>query len=143
MAEQGFRKKALFICTHNSARSQMAAGLLKHLSGDRFEAFSAGTDPSRVNPFAVKTMAEIGVDISHHRSRHVGSFKGERFDYVITVCEQARESCPIYPGADHTLHWSFVDPSGASGNNGQKLEVFRTVRDQIKKRIEEFLGPVS
>ena len=134
------KKKVLFICTHNSARSQMAEGLLRAFYGDRYEAYSAGTQPSKVNPYAIKVMAEIGIDISTHQSKNVDVFHGMKFDYVVTVCNQAKEKCPFFPGSDEYLHSDFDDPSQFKGNENQKLAVFRQVRDIIKGWIEKTFG---
>ncbi|MDX1584846.1 MAG: arsenate reductase ArsC [Thermoanaerobaculia bacterium] len=132
--------RVLFLCTHNSARSQMAEGLLRHAGGDRFEVFSAGTEQTEVRPLAIEAMSEIGIDISGHRSKTLEAFVDQPFDYVITVCDSANESCPTFPGAAKRLHWSFEDPSAARGSDAEKLAVFRRVRDQIRERIEdEFL----
>lgn len=127
--------KVLFICTHNSARSQMAEGLLRHLYGDRFEAYSAGITPTKVQPLAVRVVAELGIDISHHRAKSTHEFKGGEFDVAVTVCDEAKEACPLFPGALKQLHWSFQDPSKAEGREEEILEVFRKVRDEIKGRI--------
>lgn len=134
------KRRVLFLCTHNSSRSQMAEGLLRHLYGDAFEAYSAGTAPSQVSPYAIRAMAEIGVDISHQRSKHLEEFQGQSFDYVITVCDSAREQCPLFPGAKRSLHWSLPDPSQASGSEEERLAVFRQVREAIRQRIEETFG---
>ncbi|BBL80170.1 protein-tyrosine-phosphatase [Rubrobacter xylanophilus] len=133
--------RVLFLCTHNSARSQMAEGLLRHLGGDRFEAHSAGTEATRVRPEAVAVMAELGMDISGQESKTLDRYLGEPFDYVITVCDAANEACPAFPGARERLHWSFADPSQAQGDEEERLAVFREVRDEIRARIEaELLG---
>ncbi|ABG05789.1 protein tyrosine phosphatase [Rubrobacter xylanophilus DSM 9941] len=135
------RTRVLFLCTHNSARSQMAEGLLRHLGGDRFEAHSAGTEATGVRPEAVRAMAEIGVDISSQESKTLHRYLGEAFDYVITVCDAANEACPAFPGAGRRLHWSFEDPSAASGPEEERLAAFRRVRDGIGERIRrELLG---
>ncbi len=134
------KKKVLFICTHNSARSQMAEGFLKTLFGDRYEAYSAGTHPTKVNPYAIKAMAEIGIDISNHRSKSIEEFRGVRFDYVVTVCDNAKENCPFLPGAKVYLHKSFKDPSEAKGMEEEIMRVFRRIRDEIKNWIEETFG---
>lgn len=131
------RQRVLFLCTGNSARSQMAEGLLRNMAGDRFEVFSAGTRPMGLNPNAVKAMSEIGVDISDGRSKSVDEFKGGDFDYVFTVCDNARESCPIFPGGGKRIHHSFEDPAAAPAN--QQLDLFRKVRDQIATRLREFV----
>jgi arsenate reductase len=134
----GMKKSVLILCTGNSARSQMAEGLLRHDAGDRFEAFSAGTRPGSVRPEAITVMGEIGIDISGHRSKSVDEFAARDFDYVLTVCDHAKESCPIYPGHGNRLHHSFEDPAAASGSQEQKLAVFRSVRDQIRRFLDEF-----
>lgn len=131
--------RVLFLCTHNSARSQMAEGLLRHLAGGRFEAHSAGTEATSVRPLAARAMAEIGSDISDQESKTLQRYLGEPFDYVVTVCDAANEACPIFPGAKHRLHWSFPDPSGVTGTEEERLEVFRAVRDEIRARIEREL----
>ncbi len=132
------KKKVLFLCTGNSARSQMAEGLLRHLAGDRFQVASAGTHPAGLNPYAVEAMREIGVDISQHVSERVDTYLGETFDHVITVCDRAKESCPIFPGSPAQLHWSFEDPAAAQGTYEQRLAVFRTIRDQIARQVRRF-----
>lgn len=128
------KKKVLFLCTHNSARSQMAEGLLKNLYGDRFEVFSAGTEPSRVNPYAIRVMDELGIDISEHKSKSLNCFEGTQMDYVVTVCDNAKESCPTYPGV-HVIHKGFKDPSQFRGKDEEILEGFRKIRDEIKAWI--------
>ena len=134
------KSRVLFLCTGNSARSQMAEGILRHLAGDRFEVFSAGTKPSVVNPHAIAAMLEIGIDISAHRSKHVNDCFGKPMDTVITVCDNAKETCPIFPGVKHQLHWSFEDPAAVEGTAEEKRAVFRKIRDQIYGRIkDEFL----
>lgn len=133
------RSRVLFVCTHNSARSQMAEGLLRHLAGDRFEVFSAGTEVTRVRPEAIQVMSEIGIDISGQESKSVERFVGEPFSWVITVCDQAREACPYFPGADDTAHWGFDDPSEAEGREEERLAVFRRVRDEIRDRVQMFV----
>jgi arsenate reductase (thioredoxin) len=138
-AEAPEKSRVLFLCTHNSARSQMAEGLLRHLAGDRFEAMSAGTEATHVRPLAVRAMEEIGVDISGQGSKTLERYLGEPFDYVITVCDDANEVCPFFPGAESRHHWSFEDPSRAEGSAEERLAVFRTVRDRIRSRIEEEL----
>ncbi len=133
------KKRALVLCTHNSARSQMAEGLLRHLAGDRFEVESAGTEQTRVHPLAIAAMNEIGIDISSHTSKTLDRFLGDRWDYVITVCNNANESCPFFPGAAARLHWSFEDPSAAKGTDDVRLVEFRRIRDQIRARLETFV----
>jgi arsenate reductase len=138
-AEGGERTKVLFLCTHNSARSQMAEGLLRYLAGDRFESHSAGTEATRVRPLAIRAMEEIGVDISGQESKTLERYQQEPFDYVITVCDDANEACPFFPGAQSRLHWPFKDPSKAEGSEEERLAVFREVRDGMRRRIEEDL----
>jgi arsenate reductase (thioredoxin) len=142
MADTPGRCRVLFLCTHNSARSQMAEGLLGYLAGDRFEPFSAGTEATRVRPEAVEAMREIGVDISGQRSETLDRYLDQPFDYVVTVCDDANESCPVFPGAKRRLHWSLPDPSGVEGR--ERLPAFREARDGIRARIEaELLGAVT
>jgi arsenate reductase (thioredoxin) len=133
----GGRARVLFVCTHNSARSQMAEGLLRELAGDRFEAFSAGTEATHVRQEAVSVMTEVGVDISAQEPKSLRRYLGEPFDHVIPVCDDANEACPFFPGAKRRLHWSFPDPSHVEGE--ERLAAFRQVRDDIKIRIEEEL----
>ena len=132
------KQKVLFLCTGNSCRSQMAEGWLRHLAGDRFEVSSAGTNPVGLNPGAVEAMKKSGVDISTHRSKHLNEFAGVRFDYVVTVCDRAKETCPIFPGARTILHWSFDDPASATGSDEERRVVFRRVRDEIGEQILKF-----
>jgi arsenate reductase (thioredoxin) len=138
-AEATERARVLFLCTHNSARSQMAEGLLRALAGDRFEAHSAGTEATHVRPLAVRAMGEVGVDISGQESKTLERYAGEPFDYVVTVCDDANEACPFFPGARNRLHWSLEDPSQAEGSEDERLTVFRRVRDEIRERIEQEL----
>ena len=133
------KQRVLFLCTHNSARSQMAEGLLRHLAGDRFEAYSAGTEATHVRPFAIRAMAELGIDISGQESKTLDRYLGEPFDAVITVCDQANGACPIFHGARMRLHWSFPDPSRAMGTKEEQLAVYRAVRDAIASRIRREL----
>jgi arsenate reductase (thioredoxin) len=137
------KERVLILCTGNSARSQMAEGLLRHEAGDRFEVFSAGTKPTYVRPEAVAVMKELWLDISGHRSKSVDEFIGQPFDYVITVCDNAKESCPIFPGNVQRLHWSFDDPAAVQGSEEERKDAFRTVRDQLHRRIMFFLGEGS
>jgi arsenate reductase (thioredoxin) len=130
------KARVLFLCTHNSARSQMAEGLLRHLVGDRFEAYSAGTEATYVRPLAIRAMDEIGVDISGQESKSLDRYLDEPFDYVITVCDDANEACPFFPGATTRLHWSLPDPSAAKGSEEGRLAVFRSVRDGIRDRMQ-------
>ena len=134
------KQKVLILCTGNSARSQMAEGLLRHMAGDRFEVESAGTIASFVRPQAIAAMAEIGIDISNHRSKCLDEFLDDPFDYVITVCDNAKESCPVFPGRAERIHWSFDDPAEADGDAVAQLAVFRRVRDEIKARLVEFIS---
>jgi arsenate reductase len=131
------KRRILFLCTGNSARSQMAEVLLRLIAGDHFDAASAGTHPVGLNPMTIEVMKELGVDVAHQRSKHVQEFFGQRFDYVITVCDRAKETCPIMPGAGKVMHWSFEDPAAASP--GTRHEVFRRVRDEIASTIRQFL----
>jgi arsenate reductase (thioredoxin) len=130
--------RVLILCTHNSARSQMAEGLLRHDAGDRFNVESAGTRPSTVRPEAITAMRELGIDISGHRSKHVQEFDGEQFDYVITVCDNAKESCPVFFGVAHRLHHSFDDPALLSSSETERLTLFRRVRDELRAYVREF-----
>ena len=131
--------KIIFLCTGNSARSQMAEGLLKHLAGDRFEVFSAGIKPTKLNPLAEKVMAEIGIDISKQKSKSVKGFLYNQFDCVITVCDNARESCPFFSGKYKKIHWNLQDPASVHGTEKEKLLVFREIRNKIRKNITRFL----
>jgi arsenate reductase len=130
------RPKVLFLCTGNSARSQMAEGYLRHVAPDRFEATSAGIEPKRLNPLAIEAMREIGIDISRQTSKDVVSLLGQHVPYVVTVCDNAKERCPIFPGTWKFLHWSFEDPAAAEGTPDERLTVFRRVRDQIIANID-------
>lgn len=131
------RHRALFVCTHNSARSQMAEGLLRNLAGERFEAFSAGTEATRVRPEAVSVMAEIGIDVSGQESKTLERYLGEPFDHVVTVCDEANEACPFFPGAKGRLHWSLPDPSAAEGTEEERLAVYRSVRDRLRDLVDD------
>jgi arsenate reductase len=131
------KKKVLFLCTHNSARSQMAEGILRHFYGDEFKVFSAGVSPSKVNPYAIKVMAEIEIDISKHKSKSVNEFIGKKFDYVVTVCDNAKKECPFFPGSVRYIHWNLIDPSEKTGSEEKIIAIFRKVRDEIKQKIEE------
>jgi arsenate reductase len=133
------KRRVLFLCTHNSARSQMAEALLRAKAGDRFEVASAGTEATHVRPLAMKAMAEIGIDLSGHTSKTLDRFVEEPWDVVITVCDSANEACPVFPAAAKRLHWSFPDPSQATGDEEQRLAVFRRVRDQIDARITDWI----
>ncbi len=138
--EQSTRPKVLFLCTHNSARSQMAEGLLRELGKGKFEVFSAGTEATQVRPLAIEAMQELGIDISSQSSKILTQYLGESFDYVITVCDQANESCPIFPGAKNRLHWSFPDPSRATGTHAEQLAVYRQVRGALMARLQAQFG---
>ena len=132
-------KRVLFVCTGNKARSQMAEGLLRRLAGARFEVHSAGTEPKGLAALTVDVMAEIGIDVSGQRSKSVDEFTGQRFDYVITVCDSARESCPVFPGGGRRIHWSVEDPADAEARGESALAAFRAARDDLRSRIETFL----
>jgi arsenate reductase len=133
------KMKVLIVCTGNSARSQMAEGLLRHEGGDRFEVFSAGTKPTHVRSEAIAAMSEIGIDISQHRSKSLDEFIGKSLDFVLTVCDNANETCPVFPGNVKRLHWSFQDPAALTGTDQERLAAFRRVRDQIHGRVMVFL----
>jgi len=131
--------RVLILCTGNSARSQMAEGLLRNLTGGTMEVFSAGSKPSAVNPLAIHAMAEHGIDISQQRSKHLDEYRSQPFDYVITVCDQAAETCPLFPGKAQRVHWSFTDPAAVQGTAAEQLEVFRTVRNAIEQQLKTWL----
>jgi arsenate reductase len=130
--------RVLFVCTGNSARSVMAEALLRHHGGDRFEVFSAGTEPKGVNPLTLRILAEAGIDGSFARSKSVTEFLGQSFDYVVTVCDQARQTCPVFPGVHESLHWGYGDPAEATGTDEQRLAVFRRVFIQMAERVKQF-----
>ena len=132
------KQRVLILCTGNSARSQMAEGLLRNDAGDRFDVESAGTKPGHVRPEAIAAMREIGIDISAHRSKHVDEFQNQAFDYVLTVCDNAKETCPIYPGQTNRIHHSFEDPAAVQGSEEERLASFRRVRDQIRDYLRSF-----
>ena len=134
------RPRVLFLCTHNSTRSQMAEGFLRAMAGDRFEVQSAGTEATRVHPLATRVMAEVKIDLGGHVSKTVEALLDEPWDYVITVCDSASERCPVFPGRTTRLHWSFDDPSAAEGREEGRLAVFRRVRDQIRASLEAWLA---
>lgn len=138
--EETMKQKILFICTHNSARSQMAEGYLNARYGDRYSGFSAGTEVTRVHPLAIRVMNDIGIDISHHRSKELIEFFDLDIDQVITVCDSAHAVCPMFPGAKKTVHISFPDPSSATGSEEEQIEVFRKVRDEITGWIDTQYG---
>ena len=133
------KQRVLILCTGNSARSQMAEGLLRHDGGARFAVYSAGTHPSQVRPEAIEAMREIGIDLSAHRSKSVDEFIGQNFDYVITVCDNARENCPIFPAQTKLIHWSFADPAAAVGDFATRVAEFRRLRDAIRAHLNEFI----
>jgi arsenate reductase len=137
------QQRILILCTGNSARSQMAEGLLRHDAGDRFEVFSAGTKPSQVRSEAITAMRELGIDISGQRSKSVDEFSGQHFDYVLTVCDNARESCPIFPGKTVTIHQSFEDPAASQGSEEQRLAIFRRVRDEMRHYLRNFSNTLN
>ena len=136
------KKRVLILCTGNSARSQMAEGLLRHLAGDRFEVFSAGVAPSFVRPQAIEVMSEIGIDISQHRSKSVDEFLDEQLEYVITVCDHASRRCPVSPAAVERIHWSIDDPV-VGGSEEMQLEAFRRARDELQRRIQRFVDDLA
>ena len=131
------KQRVLFLCTHNSARSQMAEGLLRNVAGDRFDVYSAGTEATLVRPEAIEVMAEVGIDISQQTSKTLERYLGEDWNAVITVCDDANEACPVFPGTAARDHWSFPDPSKATGSEEERLGVYRTVRDQIAAHVRE------
>jgi arsenate reductase len=132
--------RVLFLCTGNSARSQMAEGWTRFLSKNNVEAFSAGTDPKPLNPLAVRVMSDVGVDISGQRSKGLETYLGRQLDFVITVCDRANEQCPVWTGLNERIHWSFDDPADATGTEEERLAVFRRVRDEIRNRVRLFLA---
>ena len=133
------KKKVLFLCTGNSCRSQMAEGFLRHMGGDEYEVYSAGVDPAEVNPLSVKVMEEVGIDISDQVSQSADEFIGKKFDYVVTVCDNAKQTCPVFPGEYKKVHWDLEDPAEAEGTGEEVLRVFRAIRDRIKSNVSEFL----
>jgi len=135
--------RVLILCTGNSARSQIAEGLLRSMSGGALDVYSAGTKPSFVRPEAIAVMAERGIDISGQTSKHVDEFIGQSFDYVITVCDNARETCPVFIGAPRRIHWSLPDPAAVEGSEDQRVEAFRNVRDMLTVRFGEFLRELA
>lgn len=134
------KPRVLFLCTHNSARSQMAEGYLRSIAGDQYEVASAGTEPAHVNPLAIRAMQEVGIDISGHTSKGVKPFLGDVWHYVITVCDQANEYCPIFPFPSQRLHWGFPDPSRATGTEEERVQAFRRVRDELCLKIRAWLA---
>lgn len=139
MSDTSEKKRVLILCTGNSARSQMAEGLLRHYGDDKFEVESAGVISSFVRPLAIEAMREIGIDISSHRSKSFEEFSDQNFDYVITVCDNAKETCPVFSADAERIHWSFDDPAAATGSKANQLSVFRRVRDEIQQKLSGFL----
>jgi arsenate reductase len=133
------KKRILVLCTGNSARSQMGEGLFRTEGGDSFAVFSAGTRPSTVRPEAIAVMKEIGIDISGQRSKSVEEFSDQSFDYVVTVCDNARDNCPVFPAGAARFHWSFEDPAAVDGSDAERLSAFRRIRDQIHERVKAFV----
>jgi arsenate reductase len=133
-------QRVLILCTGNSARSQMAEGLLRKMAGDRIEVASAGVAPTQVRPEAIEAMKEIGIDISNHRSKSVDEFIRQPFDWVITVCDNANQHCPIFPGASRRIHWSIKDPAGIDGDDQTRLDAFREARDELRERLGKFIA---
>ena len=133
------KPQVLFLCTHNSARSQMAEGFLRALAGDRFDVASAGTEATRVHPLAILAMEEVGIDLTGHTSKTIDTLVDQPWNYVITVCDSANERCPVFPGGTTRIHWSFDDPSQATGTDEDRLEKFRRVREEINARLREWL----
>ena len=131
--------RVLFVCTGNSARSVMAEALLRHHGGRAFEVDSAGTEPKGINPLTLQVLAEVGIDASWARSKSVTEFLGQPFDFVITVCDQARQTCPVFPGVHESLHWDYEDPAAAEGTDEERLAVFRGVFIQLSERINQFI----
>ena len=132
--------RVLILCTGNSARSQMAEGLLRHDGAGRFEVFSAGISPTQVRSEAIRVMQELGIDISNHRSKSIDEFVGLEFDYVITVCDNARQTCPVFPGNAKRIHWSIRDPAGVHGGEEERLSAFRRIRDELRRKFQSFLA---
>ena len=139
LANRANMRRVLILCTGNSARSQMAEGLLRHMAGDRFDVRSAGTKPSSVRPEAVQVLGELGIDISGYRSKSVDEFLREPFDSILTVCDNAKANCPFFPGQAKRIHWSLDDPAALSGSDAERLDAFRRSRDQIRERLLEFI----
>jgi arsenate reductase len=133
------RTRVLVLCTGNSARSQMGEGLFREEGGGGYEVSSAGTRPSQVRPEAIAVMREIGIDISGHRAKSVDEFAGQEFDFVVTVCDSARDNCPVFPGATQRIHWSLEDPAAVQGTEEERLAAFRRIRDQLRDRVRTFL----
>ena len=136
------KQRILLLCTHNSCRSQMAEGLANHFLGDTFQAFSAGTEATCVNPLAIRVLAELGIDISGQRSKTIGEFAGDSFDYVVTLCDDANENCPLFFGGVRRIHHGFDDPSRRSGSEDDLLPAFRRVRDEIRAWLDNYFGKI-
>ena len=134
------KKRVLILCTHNSSRSQIAEGLLRYLAGDTIEIFSAGSEPSSVNPYAIQAMTLLGIDISKQSSKSLSFYLGQPFDYVITVCDTAAETCPFFPGKAERIHWSFPDPSAVQATDQERLSAFITVRDGLKQQLSDWIS---
>ena len=134
------KKRVLILCTHNSSRSQIAEGLLRYLAGDTIEIFSAGSEPSSVNPYAIQAMTLLGIDISKQSSKSLSFYLGQPFEYVITVCDTAAETCPFFPGKAERIHWSFPDPSAVQGTDQERLSAFITVRDGLKQQLSDWIS---
>jgi arsenate reductase len=134
------KERVLLVCTHNSARSQIAEALLRHMAGDRFEVASAGTEASRVNPMATEVMARRGISLESHSSKTLERFLGQTWDYVITVCDNANEACPVFPGGKNRLHWSFPDPSRVDGSEADRRQAFQDTVTSIEARLAEWLS---
>ncbi|MDQ7081627.1 MAG: arsenate reductase ArsC [Aquificota bacterium] len=134
------RRRILFLCTHNSARSIMAEAIMRHMMGDAWEVHSAGTEPSGVNPVALKVLEEAGIDTDGLKSKSLEEFTGQRFDVVVTLCDSSKDACPHFPGADTHIHRPFPDPSSVAGPPEEKIEAFRKVRDEISRWLEEVFG---
>lgn len=137
------KPRVLILCTGNSARSQMAEAILRRMAGDKLEVFSAGTEPRPVHPLAIRVMSEIGIDISKARSKHVGEFLGQHFSYIITVCDKAERSCPVFPGLSKRFHKGFEDPAISEGTDEERLALFRRVRDEIRMWLEDWCKGIS
>ena len=137
------KKRVLVLCTGNSARSQMGEGLFRAEGGATLDVFSAGTKPGSVRPEAITVMKEIGIDISGHRSKSVDEFAGQSFDYVVTVCDNARDNCPVFPAGTERIRWSFEDPAAVEGSEGERLSAFRRIRDQIRERVKAFFSTLA
>ncbi len=137
------RQRVLIVCTANACRSQMAEGLWRHLGGQRWEVFSAGLRPTRVHPLAIRVMDEIGIDIRGQKSESIEAYRDQPFDLLVTVCDHAEQACPTPPHVVNKLHWPFADPDAASGDEAQRLRVFRNVRDQIAWKVKAFLEQVE